>query len=103
MREMGCLFMCLTFLAGITVSTAIVGLVNVLVFFALTLGLLQLFGDRLGRQGLAYAMMGTFFASFLWPYLLTPFIGEEGCQGDQCLADIFTTPGTAATEPGPQR
>ncbi len=91
MREMGCLFMCLTFLAGITVSTFAIGLVNVVVFFALSLGLIQLFGARLGKQGLAYGMMGTFFASFLWPYLLLPFLGEAGCEGDACLAGIFTT------------
>jgi len=103
MREMGCLFMCLTFLAGITVSTALVGLVNVLVFFALTLGLIHLFGDRLGKQGLAYAMMGTFFASFLWPYCLSPFLGETGCRGDECLADIFTTPGTLPAARGAGR
>jgi hypothetical protein len=84
--------MCLTFIAGFTVSTVAVGLVNVVVFFALSLGLIQLLGARLGKQGLAFGLMGTFFASFLWPYLLLPFIGEAGCEGDACLADIFTTP-----------
>lgn len=93
MREMGCMFMVLTFLAGITVSTVTVGLINVVVFFALSLGLVQIFGERLGKQGMAFGMMGTFFASFLWPYLLIPFIGADDCQGDACLAGIFTTPG----------
>ena len=94
MRQMGCLFMIFTFLAGITVSTVPVALINVVVFFTLSLAMIYGFGDRLGKMGLAYGLMGTFFASFLWPFALIPFIGEEGCQGDQCLAGIFTTPGT---------
>ncbi|MEM1194488.1 MAG: hypothetical protein AAGH57_00165 [Pseudomonadota bacterium] len=85
--------MVFTFLAGITVSTVPVALINVVVFFALSLGLIHFFGARLGKQGLAFGLMGTFFASFLWPFALIPFIGAEGCEGDQCLADIFTTPG----------
>ena len=98
MREMGCLFMVLTFLAGITVSTVPVALVNVVVFFALSLGVLHFFGDRLGKQGLAFAMLGTFFASFAWPFALAPFLGEKGCEGDQCLAWVFTTPGATMSE-----
>lgn len=93
MREMGCLFMVLTFLAGITVSTVPVALINVVVFFALSLGLIHFFGDRLGKQGLAFGLLGTFFASFAWPFALAPFLGEEGCEGDQCMSWIFTTPG----------
>ncbi|MEL7317831.1 MAG: hypothetical protein AAFN04_04235 [Pseudomonadota bacterium] len=54
MREMGCMFMVLTFLAGITVSTVPVALINVVVFFALSLGVLHFFGERLGKQGLAF-------------------------------------------------
>jgi len=96
MREMGCMFMVLTFLAGITVSTVSVALINVVVFFALSLGLERLFGPRLGKQGMAYGMMGMFFASFMWPFALMPFLGDEGCEGDQCLAGIFTTPGIGA-------
>lgn len=103
MREMGCLFMVLTFLAGITVSTVPVALINVVVFFALSLGVLHLFGDRLGKQGLAFAMLGTFFASFAWPFALAPFLGEEGCQGERCMAWIFTTPGTRVIEKDAQR
>ncbi|MEM6584231.1 MAG: hypothetical protein AAF692_00585 [Pseudomonadota bacterium] len=103
MREMGCMFMVLTFLAGITVSTVPVALINVVVFFALSLGVLQLFGDRLGKQGLAFAMLGTFFASFVWPFALAPFLGEEGCEGEQCMAWIFTTPGTRVSEEEAQR
>ncbi|MEM7701476.1 MAG: hypothetical protein AAF251_06015 [Pseudomonadota bacterium] len=86
--------MVLTFLAGITVSTVPVALINVVVFFALSLGVVRFFGNRLGKQGLAFAMLGTFFASFAWPFALAPFLGEEGCQGERCMAWIFTTPGT---------
>ena len=102
MRQMGCLFMVLTFLAGITVSTVPVALMNVVVFFALSLGLVHLFGDRLGKQGLAFGLLGTFFASFAWPFALAPFLGEEGCEGDQCMAWIFTTPGAKAPMEEPQ-
>jgi hypothetical protein len=98
MREMGCMFMVLTFLAGITVATLPVALINVVVFFALSLGLIRLFGDRLGKQGLAFGLMGTFFASFLWPFALIPVIGEDGCEGDQCLEGLFTTPGARMSE-----
>ena len=93
MREMGCLFAGFTFLAGITVSTVPVALLNVVVFIALALAMLQVFGDRLGRYGLAFGLFGAFFASFAWPFALAPFLGEEGCQGDQCMAWVFTTPG----------
>lgn len=92
------MFMVLTFLAGITVSTVPVALINVVVFFALSLGVLHFFGDRLGKQGLAFAMLGTFFASFAWPFALAPFLGKEGCEGEQCMAWIFTTPGTKMAE-----
>ncbi|MDJ0979755.1 MAG: hypothetical protein QNI87_14620 [Erythrobacter sp.] len=98
MREMGCLFMVLTFLAGITVSTVPVALLNVVVFFALSLGMINLFGERLGKQGLAFGLLATFFASFAWPFALAPFLGEEGCEGDQCLAWVFTTPGARMSE-----
>ncbi|MEO0463311.1 MAG: hypothetical protein AAF127_09280 [Pseudomonadota bacterium] len=98
---MGCMFMVLTFLAGITVSTVSVALINVVVFFAAGLGLIQLFGERLGKQGLAYGLLGAFFLSFMWPFFLIPFIGEEGCQGDQCLSSIFTTPGVRPVQEEP--
>lgn len=103
MREMGCMFMVLTFLAGITVSTVPVALINVVVFFALSLGLIHFFGDRLGKQGLAFGLLGTFFASFAWPFALAPFLGEEGCEGDQCMSWIFTTPGAQMKDKEPQQ
>jgi drug/metabolite transporter (DMT)-like permease len=101
-REIGCMFMVLTFLAGITVSTVPVALINVVVFFALSLGMLHLFGERLGKQGTAFGLLGTFFASFAWPFALVPFLGDEDCEGDQCLAWVFTTPGAQMTEEEPQ-
>ncbi len=93
MRQIGCLFVIFTFLAGITVSTVPVALINVVVFFVLALGIERWIGPRLGDQGIVYGMAGAFFASFMWPFMLIPFIGEEGCKGEQCLADILTTPG----------
>ena len=102
MREMGCLFMVLTFIAGITVSTVPVALINVVVFFVLSLAFVRVFGERLGQQGLAFGLLATFFASFAWPFALAPFLGDEGCEGDQCMAWIFTTPGTQVSEEEPQ-
>lgn len=102
MREMGCMFMVLTFLAGVTVSTVPIALVNVVVFFALALGLIYGLGARLGKQGVAFGMMGAFLISFIWPFFLIPFIGEEGCQGDQCLSAIFTTPGARMNDANPE-
>ncbi|MEM6907439.1 MAG: hypothetical protein AAF494_02065 [Pseudomonadota bacterium] len=98
MRQIGCLFFVLTFLAGITVSTPLVALINVVVFLVLALAVAQFLEPRFGSQGLVYGMAGAFFASFLWPFLLIPFIGEDGCEGDQCLAGIFTTPGARVSD-----
>lgn len=92
------MFMVLTFVAGITVSTVPVALINVVVFFALSLGFVHFFGHRIGKQGLAFGLLTTFFASFAWPFALAPFLGEEGCEGDQCMAWIFTTPGAMMNE-----
>ena len=102
MREIGCMFMVLTFIAGITVSTVPVALINVVVFFALSLGMLHLFGERLGKQGLAFGLLGTFFASFAWPFARAPFLGEEDCKGERCLAWVFTTPGAQMSDEEPQ-
>ncbi|MGB3470793.1 MAG: hypothetical protein WBA51_08230 [Erythrobacter sp.] len=100
MREMGCMFMVLTFLAGITVSTISVALINVVVFFALSLGLERLFGARLGKQGMAYGMMGTFLASFMWPFALLPFV-DDLCENNMNL-DGTCTVTIPANEQSPQ-
>ena len=93
MRQIGCMFVVLTFLAGITVSTVPVALINVVVFFLLALGVDRWMGPRFGQQGVVYGMAGAFFISFLWPYLLIPVLGDDDCVGDACLAGLLTTPG----------
>lgn len=94
------MFMMLTFLAGITVSTVPVALINVIVFFALSLGMVHLFGARLGKQGMAYGMMGAFFASFMWPFALLPFL-DDLCENNINL-DGTCTVTIPANEQSPQ-
>ncbi|MGY6551393.1 MAG: hypothetical protein ACXIT4_05790 [Erythrobacter sp.] len=67
---MGFMFLCLTFLAGITVGTVEIALVNVVVFLGLALIAVRLLGPRFGSNGLAFGMAGAFFASFLWPVVI---------------------------------
>ncbi|MDY7096971.1 MAG: hypothetical protein SXU28_02415 [Pseudomonadota bacterium] len=98
MRFIGTLFLGLAFLAGITVASLPVALVNVIIFILLALFVVRFLAPRFGQQGVVYGMAGAFFASILWPFFLIPFIGSEDCEGDQCLAGIFTTPGTRQAE-----
>ncbi len=93
MRQVGCLFFVLTFLAGITVGTVEIALINVVVFLLLALVVARFVEPRFGAQGVVYGMAGAFFASVLWPYLLMPVLGSEDCVGDECLAGVLTTPG----------
>ena len=79
------MFFALTFLAGITIGTLEIALINVVVFFLLALGVARFLGPRFGSQGVVYGMAGAFFASFLWPYVLILAI-DDACQGDDCLA-----------------
>jgi hypothetical protein len=92
------MFFALTFLAGITVGTLEIALINVVVFFLLALGVARFLAPRFGRQGIVYGMAAAFFASFLWPYLLIPVLGSEDCVGDGCLAGVLTTPGAQLAE-----
>ena len=93
MRRMGFLFLCLTFLAGVTVGTIEYAMINVVVFLALALAVAKFIAPRFGTNGMVYGMAAAFFASFLWPYLLIAFKSGDDCVGDECLAGIFTTPG----------
>lgn len=70
MRLMGFLFLCLTFLAGVTVGTVEIALINVVVFLALALLAVRLLEPRYGKNGLVFGMAGAFFASFLWPVVV---------------------------------
>lgn len=67
MRLMGFLFLCLTFLAGVTVGTVEIALINIIVFMALALAAEHFLTPRYGRNGLVYGMAGAFFVSCLWP------------------------------------
>jgi hypothetical protein len=71
-RQIGCLFLGLTFFAGLTVTGGSVqyGLINVVVFLILGLLVERLIAPRFGSRGVVYGMAGAFFASFLWPVAL---------------------------------
>ncbi|MEQ8410170.1 MAG: hypothetical protein RIB52_01325 [Erythrobacter sp.] len=83
MRQVGCLFFALTFLAGITIGTVETALINVVVFLVLALGVARFLGPRFGSQGVVYGMAGAFFASFLWPVAVI-IAQYEGCEGEDC-------------------
>jgi hypothetical protein len=85
MRLMGFLFLCLTFLAGITVGTVEIALINIVVFLGLALAAERFLGPRFGKNGLVYGMAGAFFLSCLWPAPVMLMREDAGCQGDNCL------------------
>ncbi|MEL7445204.1 MAG: hypothetical protein AAGK02_05245 [Pseudomonadota bacterium] len=87
MRMIGFMFLALTFLAGITIGTVEIALINCVLFLVLALAVVRFLMPRYGEQGLVYGMAGAFFASFLWPYLLIFAQSGEDCEGDACLAE----------------
>lgn len=86
MRLMGLLFACLTFLAGITVGTAEIALINIIAFLGIALVAEHFLAPRFGRNGLVYGMAGAFFLSVLWPAAIYAFLGDRGCIGADCPA-----------------
>ncbi|KWV91980.1 hypothetical protein [Erythrobacter sp. YT30] len=80
MRLMGFLFLCLTFLAGITIGTIQTALINVVIFLGLALLVAQFLGPRFGSNGLAFGMAGAFFASFMWAIPVAMFLKDK-CEG----------------------
>lgn len=84
-RLMGFLFLCLTFLAGITVGTVEIALINVVVFLGLALLAIRFIAPRFGNNGVVFAMAGAFFVSFMWPAVVMLLRSDAGCQGDNCL------------------
>nr|WP_298930434.1 hypothetical protein [uncultured Erythrobacter sp.] len=82
-RLIGSLFLILTFLAGITVATLEIALINVVVFLVLALGVAKFLEPRFGQEGLVYGMAGAFFVSFLWPFLLV-FSIDNDCENNDC-------------------
>jgi hypothetical protein len=70
MRVMGFLFLCLTFLAGVTVGTVEIALINIVLFLGLALAAERFLMPRFGQNGLVYGMAGAFFLSCLWPAVI---------------------------------
>ena len=84
MRVMGFLFLCLTFLAGVTVGTVEIALINIIVFLALALAAEHFLSPRYGKNGLVYGMAGAFFLSCLWPAAIHASRDEPFCAGAAC-------------------
>lgn len=84
MRRMGFLFLCLTFLAGVTIGTVVIALINVVLFLALALLVARFIAPRYGSNGLAFGMAGAFFISFMWPVVAQGLREDEGCLGEDC-------------------
>lgn len=84
MRLMGFLFLSLTFLAGVTVGTVAIALVNIVVFLSLALLAERFLMPRFGRNGLVYGMAGAFFVSCLWPAVIHASRDKAYCAGDDC-------------------
>lgn len=80
MRFMGFLFLCLTFLAGVTVGTVKIALINVVVFLGLALLAVRLLEPRYGKNGLVFGMAGAFFVSFLWPVVAYAVRSEKPAE-----------------------
>lgn len=99
MRLMGFLFLCLTFLAGVTIGTVAIALINVVVFLGLALLVVRFVEPRFGTNGLVFGMAGAFFASFMWTVVAYSLREPEACLGEDCP---LPEPGvTIALEPLP--
>lgn len=66
MRLMGPLFLCLTSLAGVTVGTVEIALINIVAFLGFALLAEHFLAPRYGKNGVVFGMAGAFFISFLW-------------------------------------
>ncbi|PLK24060.1 hypothetical protein C0V72_06715 [Porphyrobacter sp. TH134] len=84
MRLMGFLFLCLTFLAGITVGTVEIALINIVVFLGLALLAERFLAPRFGKNGLVFGMAGAFFVSCMWPAVVHAARDKTYCDGDDC-------------------
>ena len=87
MRLMGFLFLCLTFLAGVTVGTVAIALINIIVFMALALAAAHVLAPRYGRNGLVFGMAGAFFVSFMWPAVIHAVRDEASCAPGACAPE----------------
>jgi hypothetical protein len=86
MRLMGFLFLCLTFLAGVTVGTVEIALINIIIFLGLALLVERFIAQRYGKNGLVFGMAGAFFLSCLWPAVFHAVRGERACAGADCTS-----------------
>ena len=84
MRLIGIMFVCLTLLAGVTVGTAEIALINAVLFLGFALLAARYLEPRFGKNGVVYGMAGAFFASVLWPAGVLLMRNDSGCQGDNC-------------------
>ncbi len=82
MRLMSFMFLCLTFLAGVTIGTVAIALINVVVFLGLALLAVRLLEPRFGSNGLAFGMAGAFFLSFMWPVVIYAMRGGEAAPDE---------------------
>ena len=86
MKFIAAMFLGLTFLAGVTIGTVEIALLNCVVFLVLALLAVRFLTRRFGVQGIVFGMGGAFFASLLWPYLVIFGLSGDDCMGDECLA-----------------
>ena len=89
MRLMLFLYLCLCFLAGLTLGSAVIGLVNVVIFLAASLALTRLAPVRWEPYRTPFSLTAALGIATLWPVF---FIPEDMGGG----AVIATPPGEAA-------
>ena len=89
-RLIGFLFLGLAFLAGITLGSLEIALVNAVVFLLLALLLVKVLQPRFGNTGLVYGMAGAFFVSVSWPMVLPVLHPGPECGDDDCEVTITT-------------
>jgi hypothetical protein len=84
MRLLGLLFIALTFLAGLTVGTVEIALINLVVFLVCALIATRILEPQWGRNGLVFGMAGAFFISVLWPAVIYGLRGSGECESSDC-------------------
>lgn len=87
-RLIGFLFLGLAFLAGITLGSLEIALVNVVVFLLLALLIVKVLEPRSGNTGLVYGMAGAFFVSVSWPTVLLVLHSGPECEDDDCEVTV---------------
>ena len=66
------LYLGLSFLAGITIGTVVVGLINVVIFLAAALVLTRLAPDRWEPYATPFSLTGALGVATLWPVFWLP-------------------------------